>query len=169
MRKGILIIVILLMVLFIAGCIEEKPKMNTYNGNGMSFQYPEGWSSNNAGKIKIQQENLLVDLESADGTYGVFIYKENLKTFLSELNMSYDEYVDYNLLHSNGETIYNKTRDIGGINALEFGQIFLNDEGNYYVSTALIKKDKYLYTVLIFSLDNNQYYVDNILNSFKFT
>lgn len=165
------------MVVFAAGCIsiEEKPKMKTYSGNGTSFLYPEEWSSNYVGKDEIQQiynsssQELLVDLGSIDGNSGVFIYKEDLRNLLTEINMTFNEYVDYNLLHSEGETIYNKTRNVGGINAREYGKLYLFDEGNFYTSVTLLKKNDDLYTILIVSLDNNQYYVDTILNNFKFT
>jgi hypothetical protein len=162
MKKIIPIIAMLLVVVFASGCTTQP---QTYNSNGVSFQYPGDWNTNY--KSDIQQSfgssaNVLVSLGKGDS--GMAVAKVNA----SGINISTEELISAfkSSLQSSGfQTVSEKTRTVDGVSANEV--VLKDNSTGLYGSFTIFKKNNDIYLIMIATPDNNQQTVDMVLNSFK--
>lgn len=162
MKKWISIISILLVVVFAAGCTTQP---QTYNGNGISFQYPGDWSTDY--KSDIQQSfgssaNVLASLGKDNS--GIAVAKVNA-TGISVSTNQLVSTVKSSLQSGGFQVVSEKTRTVDGANANEI--VLKDNSTGLYGSFTIFKKNNDIYLIMIATPDNNQQTVDMILNSFK--
>lgn len=149
-----------IVVVFAAGCTTQP---QTYNSNGLSFQYPGDWNKDY--KNDIQQSfgdsaDVLVSLGKDNA--GIVVAKIKISgVTVNDLASAFKS----SMQSSGYEFVSEKTRTVDGVNALEI--VIKETSSGIYGSCVFFQKNGVIYFIMIGTSNNDQTTVDMILNSFK--
>lgn len=163
MKKWITIIGLILVVVFASGCTAQS-SAKTYNGNNISFQYPENWNTDyNSSSIQnLGNEGDVIVTLGKDNS-GMAVAKADIVS--SNISASTLATEFKTIIQSKYQYISNKTVTVDGINAT---QLVIKDSSNGdYGSLTFLKKNNSFYIIMISTPDNNQQTINMIINSFK--
>lgn len=159
MRKWLSVFLIITMLAFISGCTQPQ----TYNENGISFQYPGDWSidyKNNVQNSFGNSATVMVSLGKENS--GVVICKMNVDqinlndlTYIFKSNM---EYSGYQLINQNN-------RKVDDNNVTE--NIFKENSTGIYGSLTFLQKNNETYLIIVGTPNKDKSDADMILNSLK--
>lgn len=160
MKKWIPILAILIVVAFASGCTAQT---QTYNSNGITFQYPGDWSNTNTSSAQAifgNSATILASLGKEGAGTGIIVMKIHPELNLNDVI----DTVRSSATSGGYQLISETTRIVDGVNATVINEKSAN--GVYYTNVAL-QKNNSIYDIMIASPNSDQANVDMILNSFK--
>lgn len=169
MKKWIIIIAVILGVVDASGCITSSTNTTsntsykTYNGNGISFQYPEEWNTDyNSSLGNLSSEgDVLVTL--GENNSGMAVAKANTGSNNISASLLASEFKS--IIQSKYQYISNSTLNVDSANATEL--IIKDNSTGDYGSLTFLNTNNATYIIMISTPKNNQQTINMILNSFK--
>jgi len=170
MKKWIMIIAVILAVVFASGCITSSSSNSTsntsyktYNGNNLTFQYPEEWNTdyNSSLASSGSEGDVLVTL--GENSSGIAVAKANTGSNNISAALLASEFKS--IITSKYQYVSNSTLTVDNANATEL--IIKDNSTGDYGSITFLNTNNATYIVMISTPDNNQQTINTILNSFK--
>ncbi|MGZ7050098.1 MAG: PsbP-related protein [Methanobacterium sp.] len=159
MKRWAPIIIILLIVIFISGCVQPQ----IYNSNGISFQYPGDWKNDYKSNVQNSFGNsatVLVSLGKENN--GVVVCKMNTpQVNLNDLNSIFKSNMQYN----GYQFISENKRTVDGNDVQEI--IFKENSSGIYGSCVFLQNNNETYLIIVGTPNNDKSTVNMVLDSFK--
>jgi len=171
-KYGLLILAILAVVVFASGCTSSG--QNTYNSNGISFNYPGSWKEISATNVdsvagvgdpnsfdnSTKMENTVVVIQKIEMPSG-YTLNQVVDTIITQFASQDPNFqkISENTITVNGATAYEVVYKMGsnGVQKQEKA-VFLEQNGNLYdISCSALPND----------FDSQQANFDMVINSFK--
>lgn len=160
MKKWISILSVILIVIFASGCTIQP---QTYNNNGISFQYPGDWNKDYKNDV---QQNL-----GNSATVLVSLGKNNAGVVVAKMDTTGVNVNDLtSAFKSNMETsgfrfISQNAKTVDGTNIQEL--ILKDNSSGLYGSYVFLQKNNDIYLIIVETPNNDHATVNMVLNSFK--
>lgn len=160
MKKWISILSVILIVIFASGCTIQP---QTYNNNGISFQYPGDWNKDYKNDVQQNLGNSATVLVSlGKNNAGVVVAKMNTNGVnVNDLTSAFKS----NMETSGFQFISQNTKAVDGVNIQEL--VLKDNSSRLYGSYVFLEKNNDIYLIIVETPNNDQTTVNMVLNSFK--